>query len=587
MAAGWGAVYEDYSAAETDVTYAGYGSVIFVLLANNGTCTATDEVTINFWRQPSAEPLMANDDTTVCGLVYPRLQVANPGNGVIGHWISDPSDGVNFYEDGYFDNMEVLNYGHYTISRVESTGPDDEGPDFCTDTSEPFTIHFIEPPQANAGTDTLFCGHSGNLNAVLSVDNGNSSGNWFSESSHISFDEINNPESLVNSSVLTVNNTSYDDFELIWTEDNFGCTSSDTVIVGFARIPEADFTIIPPRCNGEAASVRAHEDSLQNYDWDFGANYQIDSIWPLNEQGGDYRYLVRWEDEDTEHIVTLTVENYWGCSSSTVQDTVYDPPLASFDVEIAPDTCLLDKGAVTFIPASTSYSFHWLETSGLNIPDPYSHVQTDLPVGTYDVSVIYPSPNDIWNTQYIILFGSEFCRDTFDVTIDNIGFINSGFTVSDSIVYLSNPEVNFTYSGDANDNVIWDFGDGNTSDLLNPTHAYQDTGVYIVSLHAYNSDNCGDVSFKTIKVKLENSINDNQRSDIVVYPNPSDGRITIESENEALKYIAVIDVMGNKIDEIILDNQFSIDLTLKGAKGIYLIKLETEEDTYYRKVILR
>lgn len=581
-----GAVYEDYSAAETDVTYAGYGSVIFVLLANNGTCTATDEVTINFWRQPSAEPLMANDDTTVCGLVYPRLQVANPGNGVIGHWISDPSGGVNFYEDGYFDNMEVLNYGHYTISRVESTGPDDEGPDFCTDTSEPFTIHFIEPPQANAGTDTLFCGYSGNLNAVLSVDNENSSGSWSTESTNIFFEEINNPESLVSCSIL-IGDPDFDNIELIWTEDNFGCTSSDTVVVGFVRIPEANFTIIPPRCNGEPASVRAQEDSLQNYDWDFGANSQIDSIWPLNEQGGDYRYLVHWEDEDTAHIVSLTIENYWGCTSTTVQDTVYDPPLASFDVEVAPDTCLLDKGAVTFIPASTSYSFHWLETSGLNIPDPYSQVQTDLPAGTYDVSVIYPSPNDIWNTQYIILFGSEFCRDTFDVTIDNIGFINSGFTVSDSIVYLSNPEVNFTYSGDANDNVIWDFGDGNTSDLLNPTHAYQNTGVYIVSLHAYNSDNCGDVSFKTIEVKLENSINDNQRSDIVVYPNPSDGRITIESENEALKYIAIIDVMGNKIDEIIPSNQFSIDLTLKGAKGIYLIKLETEEDTYYRKVILR
>jgi len=561
-----GAIFEDYSAAETDVTYGGYGSVIFVLGASNGTCTALDEVTVSFWRQPTAEPLMANDDTTVCGLIYPRLRAANPGDGAVGHWISDPSGGVNFYEDDYIDTMEVLNYGHYTIWWVESTGPDNEGPDFCTDTSEPFTIHFIEPPQAYAGTDTIFCGYSGNLNAVLSVDNGNSSGNWFAVSSNISFEEPENPESLVTSQVLTTNNPDYNNFELVWTENNFGCTSSDTVIVGFVRIPEANFTIIPPRCNGEPASIKAHEDSLQNYDWEFGANCQIDSIWPLNGQGGDYRYLVRWENEDTAHIVTLTVENHWGCSSPTFQDTI----------------------SVTFIPALTTYTFQWLDTLGLNILNPYSHVQTDLPAGTYDISIIYPSPNDIWNTQYIILFGSEFCLDTFDVTIDNVGFLNSGFTVSDSIVYLSNPEVNFTYSGEANDSVFWYFGDGNTSDMLNPTHVYQDTGVYTVSLHAYNSDNCGDVSFKTIEVKLGNSINDNQRSDIVVYPNPSDGRIAIKSENEALKHIDMFDVMGNKVDEIIPEkNQFSIDLTLKGAKGIYLIVLTTEEEIYYRKVVLR
>jgi hypothetical protein len=581
-----GVVFEDISAAETDVTYSGYGSVTFILGVTNGTCTALDELTVNFWRQPSAVPLMATGDTTVCGLIYPRLRAENSGGGIDGHWISDPSGGVSFYEDDYIDTMEVLNYGHYTIWWVESTGPDNEGPDFCTDTSEPFSIHFIEPPQANAGTDTIFCGYSGNLNAVLSIDNENSFGSWSSESSNIFFEEINNPESLVSCSIL-IGDPDFDNIELIWTEDNFGCTSSDTVVVGFVRIPEADFTIIPPRCNGEPASIKAQEDSLQNYDWDFGANCQIDSIWPLNDQGGDYRYFVHWEDEDTAHIVTLRVENYLGCTSTTVQDTVFDPPLASFDVEIAPDTCLLDKGAVTFIPASTSYSFHWLDTVGLNIPDPYSHVQTDLPAGTYDVSVDYPSPNDIWNTQYIILFGSEFCRDTFDVTIDNVGFLNSGFTVSDSIVYLSNPEVDFTYNGDANDNVIWDFGDGNTSDLLNPTHTYQDTGVYTVSLHAYNSDNCGDLSFKTIEVKLGNSINANQHSDIMVYPNPSDGRITIKSEHEVLKQIAIFDVMGNKTDEIIPDNQLSIDITLNGAKGIYLIQLTTEKDIYYQKVVLR
>nr|MDA3909789.1 hypothetical protein [Bacteroidales bacterium] len=180
-----GVVFEDYTAATTGIQYAGYGTVTFTVGESNGMCTALDEITVTFWRRPSAEQIIAEDDTTVCGRVFERLRAENPGDGVVGNWISDPANGVDFYEDDYIDTMEVLNYDHYTVWWTESTGPDNEGPDFCTDTSEPFTIHFIEPPQANAGTDTIFCGYSGNMNAVLSVDNGNSFGSWFAVSTNI------------------------------------------------------------------------------------------------------------------------------------------------------------------------------------------------------------------------------------------------------------------------------------------------------------------------------------------------------------------------------------------------------------------
>ncbi|MCH8491198.1 MAG: PKD domain-containing protein, partial [Oceanicaulis sp.] len=53
-------------------------------------------------------------------------------------------------------------------------------------------------------------------------------------------------------------------------------------------------------------------------------------------------------------------------------------------------------------------------------------------------------------------------------------------------------------------NWFWDFGDGNTSNLENPSHAYSLSGVFIVSLTVTNSCNCS--STLTTEVYVENGV---------------------------------------------------------------------------------
>lgn len=50
--------------------------------------------------------------------------------------------------------------------------------------------------------------------------------------------------------------------------------------------------------------------------------------------------------------------------------------------------------------------------------------------------------------------------------------------------------------------IIWDFGDGNTSNSLNPTHTYIDTGVFEVMLIGTNINSCNerDTAFLTVEV---------------------------------------------------------------------------------------
>jgi gliding motility-associated-like protein len=310
------------------------------------------------------------------------------------------------------------------------------------------------------------------MNAVLSIDNGNSSGSWFAVSSNIEFEEEENPESLVTSAVLTTNNPDYDNFELVWTENNFDCTSSDTVVVQFARIPEATLAIIPPRCNGEAASIKAIEDSLQNYDWEFGANYQIDSTWTPNEHGAEYRHLVRWVNDDTAHIVTLTVENYWGCSSPTVQATIYEPYKPVFEVITYPDTCALGLGAFEFLPDTTTEfpGFSWFDADGIEEPVPVGDTIFNVPAGTYDGTHQYRTYNNAWVTQYLDLFGSEQCVDEFTFDIDTAGVVTAEFIISGATdmnaLVAPNAEVIFDNLSDGDDvrtSCTWYFGDGEST----------------------------------------------------------------------------------------------------------------------------
>ena len=58
--------------------------------------------------------------------------------------------------------------------------------------------------------------------------------------------------------------------------------------------------------------------------------------------------------------------------------------------------------------------------------------------------------------------------------------------VQSNIIYKQSEEVQFTDSSTGADNVLWDFGDGNTSTERNPTHTYEENGEYVVTFTGFN-----------------------------------------------------------------------------------------------------
>lgn len=131
---------------------------------------------------------------------------------------------------------------------------------------------------------------------------------------------------------------------------------------------------------------------------------------------------------------------------------------------------------------------------------------------------------------------------------------------------------------------LWNFGDGTTSSLQNPTHIYMNAGTYLVCLKATNA--CGtDSSCKTIVVSPVSTASKSvlEENNIRIYPNPSsDGKIFVDLKKNNVDELAICNVEGKLVlavkPQLSSDNKFFdnntniVSADLSGEKdGIYFI----------------
>ena len=93
------------------------------------------------------------------------------------------------------------------------------------------------------------------------------------------------------------------------------------------------------------------------------------------------------------------------------------------------------------------------------------------------------------------------------ITIGNVGGNNCNAAFS----YTSNGLVNTFFSNAGGRELLWKFGDGDTSDRTTPIHIYDSLGTYTVCLYVYDSTATGrvlcDSSCKTITLSSSNGNN--------------------------------------------------------------------------------
>ena len=96
------------------------------------------------------------------------------------------------------------------------------------------------------------------------------------------------------------------------------------------------------------------------------------------------------------------------------------------------------------------------------------------------------------------------------------------------------------------------------------------------------------VSNKTFKISYfrASTVKENNESFFKLYPNPTSQNINLQFETTAPKTITLIDVLGKEVLKINSSNKaVQLDVT-NYPKGVYFVKVSSEEGNSVQKIII-
>ncbi len=142
--------------------------------------------------------------------------------------------------------------------------------------------------------------------------------------------------------------------------------------------------------------------------------------------------------------------------------------------------------------------------------------------------------------------------------------------------------------GSESDTVAWNNGyTGNSFIILDH---YTDMGEYNLSVEITDTNGCKASDATVVYVwypdKVKEFLRTGNENDLFsVYPNPTDGRVTIYTEEPELN-IQILDISGKVVDEIVVEEGTNnIDLR-RFQKGTYLIRAEVHKHILVSKLII-
>ncbi|MCF8465744.1 MAG: T9SS type A sorting domain-containing protein [Flavobacteriales bacterium] len=211
------AFFSNPTSPTATVTVDTYGAYLFTWTETNGSCTATDQVSVNFYQQPVANAGPGGDE---CDLNFQFAALPSVGNGL---WLQTNGPGTSTFTSNTSatSTVTVSQYGTYTYTWTETNG-------VCS-SSATVVVNYYEQPVANAGIGGDECDLDFSLNGAASVG----VGLWTSSGPG----SATFANDLSASTTVTV--STYGTYTFTWTEINGTCTSAASVIVNFYLQPVA------------------------------------------------------------------------------------------------------------------------------------------------------------------------------------------------------------------------------------------------------------------------------------------------------------------------------------------------------------
>lgn len=181
-------------------------------------------------------------------------------------------------------------------------------------------------------------------------------------------------------------------------------------------------------------------------------------------------------------------------------------------------------------------------------------------------------------TYYAVYSTNSACPFIDSIAIDVYDYPVANFTFSGTLGNIS-----FTNTSTNSTTYSWDFDDSTAlSTQTNPSHTFALNGIYTVCLTATNSVGCENTTCQNVNV-TGLGINESSLVKMNVYPNPSNGNFTVES-NSIITKIVVKNVIGqNVFAKNVNANNMIISLD-DVNNGFYFIEMETENGKAVKRI---
>jgi len=336
--------------------------------------------------------------------------------------------------------------------------------------------------------------------------------------------------------------------------DTNGCQSSESVIIFVNPTPVLTTSSDTSICDGDTIGISVT--GAQSYSWSPTTD--------MNNPSAASPLI--YPSTNTDFWVVATDSN--NCvDSAMIAVTVLPSPVVTITGDDA--ICLGDS---IQLDATGGMGYSWSPAVGLSS-------------STIANPIAYPDSTMVYS---VAVSNLENCTTSASVEIEVLPVPVAGF-----LAQLQGLTVDFVDLSSGETSWSWDFGDGQTSTVQNPTHTYA-PGVYTACLTVTNDEGCEHTACQPVEAVDVGIGEANDNGQLTIYPNPATDIISLELANQPSGKVAVIlmDIRGKQISKNYHQSQImQLDLSALEA-GVYYVQIVLEDaasgqasSTISRKII--
>lgn len=454
------------------------GTVELVLISTNfGSCLpVSDTMQITF--TPAATVDAGILDTLYVCQNNAVVSLAGTVSGVTssGKWISSGNgvftpDNLNL-NASYQPSIADISAGQIWIY-LESTSNGS-----CVPVQDSLLVIFTPSPVVNAGSNFIACSNTPSVDLAGVISGATTTGIWSGGAGTYSTSNTDLNATYIPTAGEIASGTL---FLYLTSTNNGGCNAvQGNVQINFVAPPIANFSYTEECLYSESVftdfSLPGYG-NLNSWQWDFG------DLGTSTNQNNTHDYSAAGT-----YTVQLVVGTNAGCYDTTTRQVqAFEVPVSNFSYLAG---CPNNQIIVDFTDASSTAA------------DPINFWYYDF--GGQGVSAV-ENPTQLFsaNGDYTILHVVGTVNGCYDTTVQILNvpaFPNANFSYNSSNGMNIGAVFNFINTSSNASSYFWEFGNNQTSTVVNASNTYFENGDYTVSLYAYSALGCVDSTEQTITI---------------------------------------------------------------------------------------